>query len=70
MVTQACSVCDFPGDGNCSVCHGKGKVPGAEIPGAFYEFRHESSCSCSVCGGTGECQSCGGTGEFDVGGEG
>lgn len=68
MATQTCSACDSPGDGNCPACHGKGKIPGAEIPGAFDELGQESSCS--VCGGSGECQTCGGQGEIEVGGEG
>jgi len=68
MTTQTCTACDFPGDGNCPVCHGKGKIPGVKIPGAFDELGQESSCS--VCGGSGECQTCGGMGEIEIGGEG
>ena len=35
MTTQMCVHCNFPGDGNCSLCHGTGSVPGAKIAGAF-----------------------------------
>lgn len=68
MATQTCHACDSPGDGNCPVCHGKGKTLGDEIPGAFDVFGHESPCS--ACAGSGECQTCGDMGEIEVGGEG
>lgn len=68
MATQTCPNCDSPGDGNCPVCHGKRKILGGEISGAFNPFGHESSCS--ACDGSGECQTCGGMGEIEVGGEG
>jgi hypothetical protein len=68
MATHTCLDCDSPGDGNCSVCHGKGKILVGQIPGEFGVFGHESSCS--ACSGSGHCQTCGGTGETDVGGEG
>jgi len=67
MSAQTCPSCDSPGDGTCSVCHGKGKVLGDEIAGAFEVFGQESSCT--ACGGSGECQTCGGLGEIEVGGE-
>jgi DnaJ-class molecular chaperone len=68
MATQTYCDCDSPGDGNCSVCHGKGKIFGDEIPGSFDILGYESSCP--ACGGSGECQTCGGMGEIEVGGEG
>ncbi len=68
MATQTCPDCDSAGDGNCSVCHGKGKIPAEEIPGILDAFRYESPCS--ACHGSGECQTCRGMGEVEVGGEG
>ena len=68
MATQTCPDCDTAGDGNCPVCHGKGKIPTEEIPGTLNAFGYESSCS--ACRGSGECQTCGGMGEIEVGGEG
>jgi hypothetical protein len=65
MTTLTCHNCDYPGDGNCAGCHGKGKFARDEIRAAFGD---ESSCS--MCDGSGECQTCGGTGEIEVGGEG
>ena len=68
MATQTCLACDSPGDGNCPVCHGKGRILGEEIPGAVDVLGLEAACS--ACSGSGECQTCGGTGEIEVGGEG
>jgi DnaJ-class molecular chaperone len=68
MATLTCPDCDSPGDGNCPVCHGKGKVPGDAVPVAFDVLAHESSCS--MCRGSGECQTCGGMGDLEIGGEG
>lgn len=67
MATHTCADCDFAGDGNCSVCHGKGKTPGSGISDASNAYGQASSCS--ACGGSGECQTCGGLGEVEVGGE-
>ena len=67
MATQTCPDCDQPGDGNCVVCHGKGKIVTDESSAAN-AFGYESSCS--ACGGSGQCQTCGGMGEIEVGGEG
>ncbi len=68
MGPQTCPDCDSPGDGNCSVCHGKRKMPTEEISAASSAFGFESACS--ACQGSGECQTCGGMGEIEVGGEG
>lgn len=68
LATQPCLHCDSTGNGNCSACHGKGKILRDEPPGALGVLAHELSCS--VCGGSGECQTCGGAGELEVGGEG
>ena len=68
MATLTCPDCDSPSDGNCPVCHGKGKTPGDAISGGFDVLVYESSCS--VCGGSGECQTCGGFGEIEIDGEG
>jgi DnaJ-class molecular chaperone len=67
MATHPCPDCDSAGDGNCSVCHGKGKTLGEKISDAVIVFGHESACS--ACGGGGHCPTCGGTGEVEVGGE-
>jgi hypothetical protein len=66
MTTQPCLACDFPGGGNCSVCHGKGTVPSDEISAASPLM---AETACPACGGSGECQQCGGLGEIEVGGE-
>jgi len=65
MTTLTRPDCDHPGDGNCAVCHGKGKVLADELPGTVVVFGYEASCS--ACGGSGECQICGGMGEIEVG---
>lgn len=67
MVNLTCPDCDSAGDGNCSVCHGKGKSLREHISDAVIVFGHESICS--ACGGSGDCQTCRGTGEIEVGGE-
>jgi hypothetical protein len=68
MSTHTCLDCDSPGDGNCSFCHGIGRLPGdnftAIAGGAMDEI------SCGSCGGSGECQKCDGSGQVEVGGEG
>jgi DnaJ-class molecular chaperone len=66
MATQTCPDCDTPGDGNCPLCHGKGKVLEDELS-ATTAFRYESPCS--ACHGSGECRTCGGLGEIEIGGE-
>ncbi len=63
MATDTCPDCDSPGDGNCSVCHGKRRTLGEKISDAVIVFGHESDCS--ACGGSGDCLTCGGTGEAD-----
>jgi len=68
MSTHMCLDCDSPGDGNCPVCHGIGKITGDNIPGAFAELGDELSCV--ACSGSGECQKCDGSGQVEVGGEG
>jgi len=68
MSSHACLDCDSPGDGNCPVCHGIGKVLAARAPSSFGGLGDEVSCS--SCGGTGECQKCEGSGVIEVGGEG
>jgi hypothetical protein len=67
MATQTCPNCDFPGDGKCSVCHGKGKALRERISEDVIVFGHESPCS--ACGASGDCPTCGGTGEMEAGGE-
>ena len=67
MTDHTCPDCDSPGNGNCSVCHGKGKTLGEHISDAVIVFAHESVCS--ACDGSGDCATCGGTGELEVGGE-
>ena len=67
MMTHTCLDCDTAGDGNCSVCHGKGETLGGYISDAVLAFGHESACS--ACGGSGHCPTCGGTREVEVGGE-
>ena len=67
MATQTCLECDFPGGGNCSVCHGKGTILGDEMSLANPLAAQKP---CPACSGSGECQKCGGLGEIEVGGEG
>lgn len=67
MPTQTCPDCDSPGDGNCSVCHGKGKTLLEKISDTVIVFGRESACA--VCGGSGDCPTCDGTGEIETGGE-
>ncbi len=67
MTTQTCPDCDSPADGNCSVCHGKGKTLRERISADVIVFGPESACS--ACGGSGDCPTCGGTGEIEAGGE-
>jgi hypothetical protein len=59
MATHTCHDCDFAGDGNCPVCHGKGKKQG----------KKGASAKCAACDGSGHCPTCGGSGEVEVGGE-
>lgn len=61
MAAHTCHDCDFAGDGNCSVCHEKGKAQRKKGSGAV---------KCSACDGSGHCPTCGGSGEVEVGGEG
>ena len=68
MSTHLCHECDSPGDGNCPVCHGIGRLPGESLSGGFEELGGEMSCS--ACNGSGECQACDGSGEVEFGGEG
>ncbi len=68
MSNQACLDCDSPGDGNCAVCHGIGRVLAAGAPAALGSLGDEISCS--TCGGSGDCQKCDGSGVIEVGGEG
>jgi DnaJ-class molecular chaperone len=68
MAAQICVHCDFPGDGNCSVCHGRGSIAGHQVPAASVAL--VESLSCPACGGNGHCQACAGLGEVEVGGEG
>jgi len=68
MSTHMCLDCDSPGDGNCPVCHGRGKIPGDNIPSTLGGLGNESSCA--SCSGSGECQKCDGSGQIEVGGEG
>lgn len=65
MANHICPDCDSDGDGNCSVCHGKGKTLGEHISGTVIIFGHESACS--ACSGSGDCQTCGGTRELELG---
>jgi DnaJ-class molecular chaperone len=67
MTTLTCPDCDLPGDGDCSVCHGKGKTLGERLLGSVALFGDESTCS--ACGGSGHCPTCGGIGEIEIGGE-
>ena len=66
MPTHMCLDCDSPGDGNCAVCHGIGKLPGANMAGTF---ERGNEVACAFCSGTGDCQKCDGSGEIDIGGE-
>jgi hypothetical protein len=66
MTSQTCVACDFPGGGNCSVCHGRGTVSGDEVSAAAPLV---GDAACPACGGSGECQTCGGSGVVEVGGE-
>ena len=66
MTTLTCPDCDLPGDGDCSVCHGKGKTLGDRLLGKVALF---DDGSCSACGGSGHCATCGGIGEIEIGGE-
>jgi len=68
MSTHLCNECDSPGDGNCPVCHGIGRLPGDSVSGSIDDLG--GGISCSACGGNGECQSCEGSGEIEFGGEG
>jgi hypothetical protein len=68
MTTLTCPDCDLPGDGDCSVCHGKGKSLGGRLLGKVPLF-NEDELSCSACGGSGHCSTCGGIGEIEIGGE-
>jgi hypothetical protein len=67
MNTQSCPECDFPGDGACPACHGKGVIPSDELSLSGPSL---GDTPCPTCGGGGECRRCGGTGEIEVGGEG
>ncbi len=67
MTTHICIDCDSPGDGNCAMCHGSGRLSG-ESYSAAGDFGGEYSCS--SCGGSGHCPKCGGSGELEIGGEG
>jgi DnaJ-class molecular chaperone len=67
MTTHTCLDCDSPGDGNCSVCHGRGKSLRERISETVLAFGYESVCS--ACRGSGDCPTCGGIGEIEVGGE-
>jgi hypothetical protein len=68
MSTHMCIDCDSPGDGNCPVCHGLGRMPGDNVQSMLGGFGNESSCV--SCGGSGECRKCEGSGEIEIGGEG
>jgi hypothetical protein len=68
MSTHLCLECDSPGDGNCPVCHGIGKILGDSVPDTFGGLGDELSCA--SCSGSGECQKCDGSGQIEVGGEG
>lgn len=68
MSTYMCLDCDSPGDGNCPVCHGLGKMPGENVHGML--GGHGDELSCASCSGSGECQKCEGSGVIEVGGEG
>jgi len=68
MSTHVCLDCDSPGDGNCSVCHGAGRIAGVSYATASGGYGSEPSCS--ACDGTGHCPKCEGSGEIEVGGEG
>jgi hypothetical protein len=68
MSVHMCIDCDSPGDGNCSVCHGFGKIAGEGYSLSTRGF--DSDSSCASCGGSGLCQKCEGSGEVEVGGEG
>jgi hypothetical protein len=67
MSTHMCLDCDSPGDGNCPVCHGIGKMLVDGVPGTLGGIGEELSCA--SCSGSGECQKCDGTGQTEVGGE-
>ncbi len=67
MAAHACPDCDTPHDGNCSVCHGKGKTLREKISDTVIVFGHESPCP--ACTGSGDCPTCGGAGETEAGGE-
>jgi DnaJ-class molecular chaperone len=64
MATVICPDCDVPGEGNCRLCHGEGKI----FPGKLFgKVRDEIPCP--RCKGNGNCQTCGALGEIEAGGE-
>ena len=67
MSTHICIDCDSPGDGNCSTCHGSGRIGGESFSGASGGYGGELSCG--SCGGSGYCTKCEGSGEIEIGGE-
>ena len=67
MTRLTCTDCDSPGDGNCSVCHGKGTTLQERLFGSISELVDASPCA--ACSGSGHCPTCGGVGEMEVGGE-
>ncbi len=67
MSSHMCLDCDAPGDGNCPVCHGIGKLPGEDVTDAY--AGSPNAVSCALCGGSGDCLRCDGSGQVEVGGE-
>jgi len=65
MSAHTCLDCDIPGEGDCSRCHGKGKVLPDKSFGRFH-----AEITCPRCKGSGTCPICRGTGEVEIGGEG
>ena len=64
MATHICPDCDIPGQGNCRLCHGKGKI----LPGKLFgKIRDEMPCP--RCRGTGNCPTCRGFAVIEAEGE-